>query len=501
MDSETASLLSHLLAFLADLQRCPPHEVERGKFEVKSWCTDERELWKEVCDAAICLANSDGGLVLVGPKDRELLQFTAPCPHPHVSPEWLKDQVQRFSVPPVECSGHWLRDVCDHVPSAAERCIIVAVPRRRILGLHRTHRGVCLVRHGDSCDVDHLAPEDDYTGIAVERASIASLSRESMQWAFKSSAHGPRSHLRWRSASRSVDDLLVDFGLVRSDGPEKFPTLASLLLFGTKEALARLTEGPFFRITVTGLQQPWTDPFTVTVQQNVADTLRDIWTRQGPVYAHAGAAMPEGCFHELIVNALIHRSYRALEPINIRIAPGRLFEIQNPGGFLRGLNPQNLINCSPVHRNRLLTEAVALLGFCEKSGSGIDIVYQEALAFGHDFPYFAGDAEAFSAMLPLERHSNFAKFVQYRGKDFTRLESLLMIKHLHKNQRATLDDLARIAQRPPDLTRDIVRDLVRRQILVEADAPSMVSLSAAVMDEIERPLDRNQPTLFGSPLR
>src|SRR5260370_13111016 len=96
--------------------------------------------------------------------------------------------------------------------------------------------------------------------------------------------------------------------------------------------------------------------------------------------AYMGTTAPDRCLRELLVNALIHRSYRSSGPINIRINPDQLFEIQNPGGFLRNLSPQNLINANPVHRNRLLTEAMTLLGFCEKSGSGIDVVYQEAIA-------------------------------------------------------------------------------------------------------------------------
>src|ERR1035437_10924828 len=78
-------------------------------------------------------------------------------------------------------------------------------------------------------------------------------------------------------------------------------------------------------------------------------------------------------------------------PVAIRSA--RVYRAQ-------ALNPNNLIHGNPAHRNSALSEAAALLGYCEKSGSGIDIVYGESVAAGFDFPSFEGDGESFKAILP-----------------------------------------------------------------------------------------------------
>lgn len=321
------------------------------------------------------------------------------------------------------------------------------------------------------------------------------LSRESLQWAFGNTAVRPRIRSRWRESHRRVDDLLVDFNLVQGDGADVHITLAALLLFGKKDFLAGVTDGASLLITIVTPSGPSSDPYTVPIQQNIVETLRDVWTHQGVVTGCIGTLIPERCLRELLVNALIHRSYRESGPINVRLTPDHLFEIQNPGGFLRNLGPENLINSNPVHRNKLLTEATALLGFCEKSGSGIDIVYQEAIASGHDFPCFEGDARGFTAIISLEENTNFAKFVRYRSKEFLRLESLLIIKYIHKVRAASLDKLARVAQRPTSYTEEVVRDLVRRLILREGDNSDFF-LTEAVEQEISYPLDRDQRSLF-----
>jgi ATP-dependent DNA helicase RecG len=487
-------LLGRLPDFVAQLRTTPPVRVESSVFEVKGWCDSEGELWKEATDAAVCFANSEGGIVLIGLDNQRLIEEAPRCPHEKVTPEWLQESVRMHSHPPVECTACRLGEAVPATPEAAKQCIVLLVPRKSVAGMHRTHRDVCLVRHGGRCEVDHLSSQDDHTSILLDGAGLESLSKESLHWAFTNHVVRPRQPQRWRESRRSIEDLLVDFNLVTPREKGTAITLAAALLFGKKEFLSRLTGSAFLRVTFNDSGSASSEPYTVYIQQNIADTFRDLWTRRGDLAACTASSLPEKCLRELVVNALIHRSYRSPEPVNVRITPDHLLEIQNPGGFLRNLSPRNLINASPVHRNPLLTEAAALLGFCEKSGSGIDIVYQEAVASGHDFPYFDGDADAFSAIVPLQRDTNLAKFIRSRGREFTRLESLLVLKHLHKTPQADIGQLARVIERPVDFTESLLQELIKRQIIQEDHAS--FSLSGPVRYEIENPADRDQGTLF-----
>jgi ATP-dependent DNA helicase RecG len=487
-------LLGRLPDFIDRLRTTAPNGLEKGIFEFRGWCGSKRQLWMEATEVAVCLANADGGIVLIGLDEDRLIDEAPPCPHEGVTPDWLHESVREHTYPPVECTVCRLGEAVPAAPGAAKDCLVLLVPRKTIVGMHRTHRGVCLVRRGDRCEVDHLTSQDDDTSTLLDEAGPGNLSQETLHWAFTNHVVRPRQPQRWRESRRSIEDLLMDFNLVSQHEGRTTLTLAAALLFGKKEFLARLTSSAFLRVTIVGAGDASSEPYTVNIRQNLADTFRDLWTRRGDLAALTDSPLPEKCLRELMVNALIHRSYRSSEPVNVRVTPDHLLEIQNPGGFLRNLGPRNLINASPVHRNPLLTEAAALLGFCEKSGSGIDIVYQEAVASGHDFPYFDGDAEAFTALVPLQRNADFARFIRHRGKDFTRLEGLLVVKHLHKIQQADIGQLARVIERPVGFAESLLQELSKRQVIQEDHA--RYSLSDPVRYEIENPPDRDQGTLF-----
>jgi predicted HTH transcriptional regulator len=327
----------------------------------------------------------------------------------------------------------------------------------------------------------------------MDQARLDDLDAASMEWAFTSSIK-PRSTQRWRTSGRNAIDLLVDFGLATVDeGGDLSLTLACLLLFGKASALKLWADGgTFVRVTVA---ETGRDPYSQLFEHNIASLLRSLHTRQGLFWSMLSQTAPHECLWELIVNSLMHRNYRLSGPVHIRIVPGHLIEIHNPGGLLRHLKPDTLINGSPVHRNHLLSEAASLLSFCEKSGSGIDLVYYNALCEGLDFPEFLQDGESFGALIPLERRTDFANFLLRRGNEFTVLESILILRHLYTRSAANLDELARVTQRPCAMALTVVRDLERRNVVREAGNGNW-TLSTEVLDDMNNPVHSLQRGLF-----
>ena len=49
---------------IEQLQYHPAGKIESQTLEFKGWCKDEKELSSEICEAAVCLANADGGMVI-----------------------------------------------------------------------------------------------------------------------------------------------------------------------------------------------------------------------------------------------------------------------------------------------------------------------------------------------------------------------------------------------------------------------------------------------------
>ena len=87
---------------------------------------------------------------------------------------------------------------------------------------------------------------------------------------------------------------------------------------------------------------------------------------------------------ELLVNALVHRTYTTRGDIFVNIFPDRM-EIHSPGRLPYGVTPKNILSQS-VRRNEHLSKVFYDLGLMEKEGSGYDFVYAKLLGSGKPLP-------------------------------------------------------------------------------------------------------------------
>lgn len=87
---------------------------------------------------------------------------------------------------------------------------------------------------------------------------------------------------------------------------------------------------------------------------------------------------------ELLVNALVHRTYTTRGDIFINIFPDRM-EIHSPGRLPFGVTPKNILSQS-IRRNEHLSKVFYDLGLMEKEGSGYDLVYAKLLGTGKPIP-------------------------------------------------------------------------------------------------------------------
>jgi ATP-dependent DNA helicase RecG len=90
---------------------------------------------------------------------------------------------------------------------------------------------------------------------------------------------------------------------------------------------------------------------------------------------------------ELVVNALVHRTYTTRGDIFINIYTDRL-EIHSPGRLPYGVTPKNILSQS-IRRNEHLSKVFYDLGLMEKEGSGYDLVYAKLLGSGKPLPIVA----------------------------------------------------------------------------------------------------------------
>ena len=63
--------------------------------------------------------------------------------------------------------------------------------------------------------------------------------------------------------------------------------------------------------------------------------------------------------------------------------------IANPGGFIEGVSIKNLLTAEPHGRNPLLADILKRIGLAERTGRGIDRIFEGSLIFGRPLPDYS----------------------------------------------------------------------------------------------------------------
>ena len=63
--------------------------------------------------------------------------------------------------------------------------------------------------------------------------------------------------------------------------------------------------------------------------------------------------------------------------------------ISSPGGFIEGVNLKNLLTVEPHGRIPVLADALKRIGLAEKTGRGIDRIFEGSIVFGSPLPDYS----------------------------------------------------------------------------------------------------------------
>jgi len=181
---------------------------------------------------------------------------------------------------------------------------------------------------------------------------------------------------------------------------ELHATIAGLLILGKEEAIAKYVSaheiafqmfwGMDLRIN-DYMKAPLLKSLEKIMNYFVAnnrekEVMLPIGVRLGiPDYSPSG-------FREAVINAIVHRSYGRLGAIVIQWYGDRL-EITNPGGLIEGVTIDNILVTPPKPRNRTLADVFKRIGLVERSGRGVDTIYQGQLRYGRPIPDYSKTTE------------------------------------------------------------------------------------------------------------
>jgi len=225
----------------------------------------------------------------------------------------------------------------------------------------------------------------------------------------RAEANPDAEELRWTDA-----ELLQALNAVRRDAAGAWkPTVAGLLLFGKAVALRRcfpMTRVDYIRVPgrewvphpdrrfdTVELRAPL---FTLLrrVQAAVLDDLpKGFGLDEGQLQRSDKPAIPLRALREALVNALMHRSYRAQAPVQVIRYANRL-EIRNPGFSLK--SPDHLGEPGSMPRNPHIAAVLHETRFAETKGSGIRAMREAMDKAGLVPPLFESDRgqDRFSAL-------------------------------------------------------------------------------------------------------
>ncbi len=151
-------------------------------------------------------------------------------------------------------------------------------------------------------------------------------------------------------------------------------------------------------------------------------------------------------FREALVNAFCHRDYTMLGRVRVLLDDNGL-TISNPGGFIEGVTLENLLTVEPHGRNLALADALKRIGLAERTGRGIDRIFEGSLLYGKPLPDYSESTDVMVRLfipksLPDRDFTKLISEEQNRLGHELPINSLLVMNELKRNRRASIAELS-----------------------------------------------------------
>ena len=158
----------------------------------------------------------------------------------------------------------------------------------------------------------------------------------------------------------------------------------------------------------------------------------------------------ERVVREAILNAVSHRNYQMGGSVFIRQYQDRLV-VESPGGFPTGISLDNILD-RQLPRNRRIAEILALCGLVERSGQGMNLIYELSIKEAKQLPDFTGTDDSFvsitlsglildTKMLSLINQIGNDRMETFSTGDFLAINALYHGQNITENLRPCLKKL------------------------------------------------------------
>lgn len=382
------------------------------------------------------LANEGGGKIVLGVTDKMPRNVVGSQAFPNL-PKVKSALIEALQ----------LRIETDELNHLNGRIVIFTIPSRPV-GMPVRYRGVYWMRR----DEDVVAMTDDmvkkifdeirldisadvHPSATIDDLDPLAITELRARWHRKSGNE--------RLLEMSDKQLLSDAELMIDGGV----THAALILLGTQAALNKHlaqsevifeyrsseASGPAqqrreFRMSFLSFQDElW----------ELINTRNDLQHFQVGMFKMPIQTFNEGVIREAIANAISHRNYSAPGSVFVRLTP-RTMEISSPGGFPAGVNAENVL-WKQVPRNRRLAEVLGRCGLVERSGQGVNLMFEESIKESKPLPDYSGsDEHTVDLFIRGEiQDPKFLRFLEKIGRERLatfHTKDLLIIDLIHREQ-------------------------------------------------------------------
>lgn len=406
----------------------------------------------DVVEAVACLANGDGGFLLIGVGDDGIPHGAHPRHGPQTHAVRLQALIASRTEPSVEVAVELVE------VEEVEVIVIVVTPADSVVG---TQSGRYLRRAIDVHGRPQCLPmrphevvsragsvgAQDFSTVVVPGLAADDLAEVEFARMRELARTGGDDTL----ALLSNEEILKALGFMAADSRV---CVGGLLLFGTEGLIARhlpAYEAGFQELD--GLEVRTSEIAAFPLLRAMAEFADRVSARnpedeiEVELQRIALPAFGEITVRELIANALVHRDYTAKGPTLVEVAADAL-TISNPGGFPVGVTIATLLTAPPRPRNPALADAFKRAGLVDRTSRGINRVFESQLTLGRPVPDYTRSTPS-SVVVRVHSGSpdrELARFIaegRRQGEELS-LESLMILHEVRAEGGITVERTAEL---------------------------------------------------------
>lgn len=388
----------------------------------------------DIFEAVVAFANTEGGSLYLGVEDNGQITGVHPS---HKNPITLSAFIANNTVPPISIRA----EIIDEEKPVLQ----ISVPKS-YSGVAATVSGKILrrrIKADGQPENTPMYPSEiatrlsdlrllDYSTLPLLEASMEDFDPLELDRLRKSilSYDGEKSML-----DLADDELLKAIGFVREQNNRLIPTVLGVLMIGRVDSIKRFipTHSTSFQV-LEGTNVLINDDFTLPILASIEklNTYLEAWNPQREIeiglFRMPAPDFDKRALREAIINAYSHRDYSKMGRVRVSIADEGL-TIANPGGFIEGVTVKNLLTAEPHGRNPALADALKRIGLAEKTGRGIDRIFEGSLIYGRTAPDYSGST-AVTVSLFIPRSAPDIQIAEMVSNEQNRLGRALPINTL-----------------------------------------------------------------------